>query len=276
MKKTTSSKSQPTKALLEKLNSRGVPFDSLCDFSAGIQAYEDESAQAQRVYHAESQKDSTYKKELNSNDVRRYFHEWEPGHWVSYGDWLAYSREPQFFKGPRLLVREIVGGNYGIGAAIMIGYDTHKIRAAYVEDEYINDKRILNIIEKEETKELGYDVRYFLALLNSSLMSWTFSNSLERAMPKRNPRISILNLKELPIRTLNFKQKAGIARHDALVGLVHNMEEHAARLRVVTHWIGASVYSRQMGEIDREIDKLVYQLYGLTDAEIKIVEREAK
>jgi len=32
------------------------------------------------------------------------------------------------------------------------------------------------------------------------------------------------------------------------------------------------LYQRQIDATDREIDKLVYELYGLTDEEIKIVE----
>jgi hypothetical protein len=34
------------------------------------------------------------------------------------------------------------------------------------------------------------------------------------------------------------------------------------------------LYQRQIDATDREIDKLVYDLYGLTDDEIAIVERQ--
>jgi adenine-specific DNA-methyltransferase len=32
------------------------------------------------------------------------------------------------------------------------------------------------------------------------------------------------------------------------------------------------VYERQIHAVDEQIDKLVYELYGLTDGEIKIIE----
>jgi len=37
-----------------------------------------------------------------------------------------------------------------------------------------------------------------------------------------------------------------------------------------------AVLQRQIDATDRKIDKLIYELYGLTDAEIRIVEEAAK
>jgi hypothetical protein len=61
--------------------------------------------------------------------------------------------------------------------------------------------------------------------------------------------------------------------HDKLVALVDNMLElqkkyHGARME-----IDKELYEQQIKVVDVQIDKLVYDLYGLTDEEIGIVEK---
>jgi hypothetical protein len=63
---------------------------------------------------------------------------------------------------------------------------------------------------------------------------------------------------KLSIRPINFDDPANKARHDRTVTLVETMltlKQHAA------------------APTDQQIDALVYQLYGLTNDEIKIVEQ---
>jgi len=54
-----------------------------------------------------------------------------------------------------------------------------------------------------------------------------------------------------------------------VAGLVKRFSRNAAALE---H--DRELYQRQIEATDREIDKLVYELYGLTQEEIKIVEGE--
>jgi len=56
-------------------------------------------------------------------------------------------------------------------------------------------------------------------------------------------------------------------RSQALLGNEKNNQLAAAKTPQ-----GQTVIQRQIDATDRQIDRLVYELYGLTDAEIKIVE----
>ncbi|HET7273339.1 MAG TPA: hypothetical protein VFI90_19890 [Rubrobacter sp.] len=61
-----------------------------------------------------------------------------------------------------------------------------------------------------------------------------------------------------------------VAPHDrmvALVGRMLNLHERLAGARIERVVIG-----HQIEATDRQIDRLVYELYGLTDEEIRIVE----
>jgi hypothetical protein len=79
-------------------------------------------------------------------------------------------------------------------------------------------------------------------------------------------------LKELPIRTIDFDDPADVARHDRMVALVECMLDLHKKLAAATIPADKTLYQRQIEATDRQIDALVYKLYGLTEEEIAIVE----
>ncbi|MBE9595102.1 MAG: hypothetical protein IMF19_16675 [Proteobacteria bacterium] len=86
------------------------------------------------------------------------------------------------------------------------------------------------------------------------------------------PRIPVGNFKKLPIRTINFDDPTEKAQHDKLVALVENMLElqkkhHEARMER-----DKELYKRQIRIVDAQIDRRVYDLYGLTEENVKVVE----
>jgi hypothetical protein len=76
----------------------------------------------------------------------------------------------------------------------------------------------------------------------------------------------------LPIRTINFADPADKARHDSMVALVSQMLDLNKKVQGTSLDHEKTMLQRQIGAADSSIDALVYELYGLTDEEIKIVE----
>jgi len=115
-------------------------------------------------------------------------------------------------------------------------------------------------------REEAYDILYILGLLNCS-----FLNSYFR---KRFTTISVkaASLGALPIRRIAFCDCADKARHDRMVGLVERMLELHKKLAAAKTEHEKTVLQRQIETTDRQIDLLVYELYSLTEEEIKIVE----
>ncbi|MBE9593457.1 MAG: restriction endonuclease subunit M, partial [Proteobacteria bacterium] len=79
-------------------------------------------------------------------------------------------------------------------------------------------------------------------------------------------------IEQLLIRTINFNDPTEKAQHDKLVALVDTMLElhkkhHEARME-----IDKGLYERQIKFVDTQIDRLVYDLYKLTEEEIKVME----
>jgi hypothetical protein len=60
-----------------------------------------------------------------------------------------------------------------------------------------------------------------------------------------------------------------------MVTLIEQMLELYKRLHTAASASDRELYQRQIDATDREIDWLVYELYGLTEAEIKIVEAKS-
>jgi len=65
------------------------------------------------------------------------------------------------------------------------------------------------------------------------------------------------------------------ARHDRLVGLADKMLALVPKLRAATPGAERATLQNAVTATDQQIDALVYDLYGLTAEEIKLVEGAA-
>jgi hypothetical protein len=79
-------------------------------------------------------------------------------------------------------------------------------------------------------------------------------------------------LKNFPIRTINFADPADKARHDRMVSLVTQMLELNKKLQDARLDHEKTLLQRQIETTDGAIDNLVYELYGLTEEEIMVIE----
>jgi hypothetical protein len=89
----------------------------------------------------------------------------------------------------------------------------------------------------------------------------------------------ITGILQLPIKivdnsNLQLSNSAEKALHDRLVGLVDKMLALTPKLCGATSESEKAALQNAVTTTDVEIDRLVYELYGLTEEEIKIVEGE--
>jgi hypothetical protein len=81
-------------------------------------------------------------------------------------------------------------------------------------------------------------------------------------------------MSKIPIHKIDFSNPTHIAQHDKLVALVDNMLDLQKRYHDARMKRDKELYERPIKIVDTEIDRLVYDLYGLTEEEIKVVEGE--
>lgn len=77
---------------------------------------------------------------------------------------------------------------------------------------------------------------------------------------------------KVPIRVIDFTSKADKERHGRMLTLVEGMLNFHQRLTEAKTPTDKDRLQRQIDSTDQEIDRLVYDRYGLTEGEIKIVE----
>ena len=147
-----------------------------------------------------------------------------------------------------------------------------KIIGSVVDQSVLQTIVILDTVNQLENRS-PMSAKYILGILHSQLLNWyvyrfIFAKAI-RTMHFDGP---VTN--RIPIRTINFANPAGVARHDRMVALVTQMLDLHARLAAEGVPHAKAALQRRIEATDRQIDVLVYELYGLTDAEIAVVEHE--
>jgi hypothetical protein len=119
------------------------------------------------------------------------------------------------------------------------------------------------------------DLKYILGLLNSQLMTFYYRAFLKSA--KRTfSEVQARQVAHLPIRVPGLANRDDTNRYHGLVRTVASMLSlHATRASAKTDHEKA-ILQRQIDATDRRIDQLVYELYGLTADEIRIVEEATR
>jgi hypothetical protein len=88
------------------------------------------------------------------------------------------------------------------------------------------------------------------------------------------PQIRINVLESLPMHIVNFTDVQENALHAQMVELVDRMLSLHKQLETANIDHDKTLLQRQIDTTDQQIDRLVYELYGFTEEEIRIVERD--
>ncbi|KKG69941.1 hypothetical protein DU63_13065 [Methanosarcina mazei] len=116
-----------------------------------------------------------------------------------------------------------------------------------------------------------YSKEYILGILNSNLVNWFLlhtSTKMQGGWFSCESRF----IKHIPIHKIDFSNSEDVVRHDKVVLLVKQMLEMNKKLDNSKLGSEKEMIQRRIAATDAEINRLVYQLYDLTEEEIKIVE----
>ena len=117
--------------------------------------------------------------------------------------------------------------------------------------------------------DTSLEFEYVLGLLNSKVLNF-YLKHVSTPMQNGFFRYFTQFIEKLPIRPIDFANPSEKAQHDRMVALVEQMLAlHKASAHTPQE---KERLARQIESTDRAIDALVYQLYGLTEEEIRIVE----
>ena len=254
--------------LLAKIEASTIPLASLARPCSGYNPYEVGKGQdvdgrphtletiKNKPYHANKKIGEEWVEETIGRDLNRYSIHWPNERFVKYGHWLAAPRDPSNFIGPRLLIQEITGGI------------NHRIIATFCDRLLYHSRDIIPI----KCDQNWPNPLFFLGIINSWLITWRHHRRSPKAKKALFPKVLVSDLKNIPIVNLSNKNVYHVKLHDRMVSLVEQMLALHKQLAEAKTPHDKTAIQRQIDATDRQIDRLVYELYGLTEEEIKIVE----
>ena len=113
-------------------------------------------------------------------------------------------------------------------------------------------------------------LNYITGLLNSRLLWRWYQHHAKRRGVGLEINGNVLS--RTPIRTIDFDDPDDKARHDQMVLLVGRMLSLHKQLAGASTPHAKAIIERQIAATDRQIDRLVYELYGLMEEEVNVVE----
>lgn len=212
-------------------------------FGSGPQTKKDKEINS---YHASRPMDQTYMPELKGKDVFRFEFR-ETGRFLSYGPWLAEPRDPEFFLSSKVALRKILGP---------------RLHGTFIEKPMALDQSLYILISKNEDTE---ELKALLGVLVSCVGAW-YLRTKHAIYDKLYPWYTKTQLAAFPVKKKD-KKLAGLV--DRMLDL--HLRKHSGKLAPSE----LDRLEREIAETDAQIDNLVYDLYGITDEERKIIEAQA-
>jgi hypothetical protein len=191
--------------------------------------------------------------------VRRYTITEDAPMFIRYDESLAEYKPARYFVGPRLLIREMISRQF-------------RIQACFVEESFITNKSMQSVLLVDK----NYDIHFVLGVLNSALISWYFLSVNSVGMRDDFPKIVLKQTRELPLPIIDPNDRKMMSQQNKVAGLASQMLSTKKQLAATSRDSDRERLRSKCDYLDVEIDKLVYQLYGLTAEEIRIIEAPAK
>jgi len=246
---------ETSRELAEKIASGSRRADELLAINVGIKPYQvgkgnprqSQKTVKTRPFDADAKVDSTYRICLRGSDISRYLIAVDATRFLSYGPWLAEPRPAANFDAPEKIFMRQTGD---------------RLVAALDGDARIclNNMHVLVPLHAKPR------IEFLLALLNSRVLNWYY----QTINPERGEALAEVkrtHVAGLPLRTdTRDGNQLKIGRYGREMVSLSAAEFAAKNPREKER------LRRQIEATDRQIDRLVYELYGLTEQEIQIVE----
>ena len=262
-----------------------------------------------RAYHSSFKKDDSFVPELKGLHVSRYNYNWDNKYFISYGDWLAAPRQIKYFEGERIVFREILGKTLVstlITEDFKIDRSLYIAKLEESQKDLMDIKYILGILNstlmafyfrytKNEFDNLFPKIRVaeFKALpikiidyKQQSIISSKVDIMLSLIKELNNTQSKFLRYIQSQYQFDKVSKKMNGWYELQFIDFMKELNKAIKKLgkEKITksdeiEWmevfdknkIEALLLKSRIDKCDAEINHLVYELYGLTEKEIKII-----
>lgn len=169
---------------------------------------------------------------LRGKNINRY--SYSCNQYIEYGKWLWCPREPIYFENEKIFIRQTSDSLIG----------------TYVKEPMCATDSIHSII----SKDTRYSLKYILGILNSSLGNYMYK-LMSCETGKVFAQVKLAVLRELPIKIVSEYQQIPIIK---LVDKILEIKKESP--------------DKDTSIEETMINNLIYDIYGLTEDEIRVVE----
>ncbi|PSB06206.1 hypothetical protein C7B76_30005 [filamentous cyanobacterium CCP2] len=240
---------EPQQSLFQHMENCSIHLETLVkDIIEGIVCQRDQVIANADRHH--------YKKLLEGKDITRYCITFR-NKYVLFDRQQLHRPRPEYVwaANEKIILRRIGGGAFPLIAAL----DT----ANYCTFASVN-----NLLIQENC---SYNIRYLLALLNSTLLNYYYSQKFTNRS-RLTVNISKTFVQQLPIRAIDFNNPLETQKHDRLVQAVNMIEALQTQSLLTQDVNQRQPIIQEIAKIDRQIDQWVYELYGLTAADTHLIQ----
>lgn len=244
------------------------PLSVFCDVFNGLNP-----GNVRHILLSKEKKTSKYVKMLLGKDIKRYNLSWT-GTWVNYDQTLKNQLKPTDTKSKAGMTAQkkvdfaLRDENIYLGEKIVVRKTSDHIIGTFDSNEFYYDSLSYGIKLKSKTK---ISILFILGLLNSKLVNYfhnTFSNNKNKVFAK----VLATNISMLPIPKNIIGLKNQEERHSEIIRLVEQLLQLNKEKVEVKLQTKISQIENKIDYFENRINEIVYQLYELTEDEIKIIE----
>ncbi len=244
------------KNLFEKIKNQSVQISEIAKSYSGITLYEKrkgnppQTAETMKLKPFESDdfqkpKGKNWLPLMRGSLMNRYINIWNNNYWVDYGEWLAAPRNPKIWEANEKIIVRQTGD---------------RIIATIIGKDIICRKNLHIVISNK------LDHKFILGILNSKLTDFYY----QQINPERGEALAEVkknHIEQLPIpKDISDKQQTEIIK------LVEQLLQFNKELQAVTLADKKDQLQNRISFSEDKINQIIYDLYDLTEEEIKILE----
>lgn len=250
--------------LKEKCLYNSVPLSSFCKINVGIKPYQNnkgippqtEEIVKNRKYDSDKCIDESYRPYLIGSDIGRYKILPLESRFIKYGKCLAEPRPSANFDAPlKIFVRQT-------GDSLVAALDSEKYLC-------LNNMHV--VVPSQDLVRL----EFILGILNSRLMNWYY-HSLNPEQGEALAEVKKTILASLPLINLNPDISRYRNLYDSIINSVQRLLLLNRGIKQVMTPNEQVRFQREIHNEDDQIDRCIYELYGLTEKEIIMVETDSQ
>lgn len=260
-----------------------------------------------KIYHSTTKIDDSYILLVGASNVQRYLIKEQPT-FIKYGSNLAAARKIEIFSKPRILVNRIlskekIDGSYIENALIN---NTDVFNFISKTDDYILLKAVLTVINSKlcsfhfKSSNVNLDRKVFPKLNVNNILEFPIPDNIKdytlslsnyaQVMLSLNKTLQEISAKfqrtcERKFENLNLTKKLQDWYNLSYADFIKELRKQKIKLSLSEEAEWADYFDQEKSKAleiqskientDKEIDQMVYELYGLNEEEIRIVEQDS-